>query len=47
MSSLTGEPKPVTMRVVAEDHESPVHAHNIAFSGSLVISGEGVGVVCR
>ena len=47
MSSLTGEPKPVTMRVTAEDVESPVHAHNIGFSSSLVIAGEGYGVVTR
>ena len=47
MSSLTGEPKPVVMRVFPEETESVVHAHNIGFSSSLVISGEGVGVVTR
>ncbi len=47
MSSLTGEPKPVLMRVDPEDTSSVVHAHNIGFSSSLVITGEGIGVVTR
>ncbi len=47
MSSLTGETRPVTMRVQAEDTSDVVHAHNIGFSSSLVISGEAIGVVTR
>jgi magnesium-transporting ATPase (P-type) len=47
MSSLTGEPRPVVMRVLPEETESVVHAHNIGFSSSLVITGEGIGVVTR
>ena len=47
MSSLTGETKPVVMRVVAEDLVVVVHSHNIGFSSSLVINGEAVGVVIR
>ena len=47
MSSLTGEPRPIAMRVLPEETESVVHAHNIGFSSSLVITGEGVGVVTR
>ena len=47
MSSLTGENEPVTMRVNPDDTSSVVHAHNIGFSSSLVISGEAIGVVTR
>ena len=47
MSSLTGEAKPVTMSVQPQETESCVHAHNIGFSSSLVISGEGIGIVIR
>jgi hypothetical protein len=47
MSSLTGEPRPVPMKVIPEDEHSVTDAHNVAFSSSLVIAGEGVGVVVR
>ncbi len=47
MSSLTGETKPVSMRVTAEDRVVVLHSHNIGFSSSLVITGEAIGVVIR
>ena len=45
-SSLTGEPDAIAATVVAL-HDSPLEARNIAFSSSLVMNGEGFGVVIR
>ncbi|KAJ1566984.1 hypothetical protein HK096_011393, partial [Nowakowskiella sp. JEL0078] len=46
-SSLTGEADPQPRSVGASTIENPLEAHNLAFNGSLVISGEGYGVVIR
>ncbi|KAF9361530.1 hypothetical protein BGX26_002035 [Mortierella sp. AD094] len=45
-SSLTGETDPQD-RSVTNDHKNPLEARNLAFNGSLVINGEGYGLVIR
>lgn len=45
-SSLTGEPDAIPATVVAK-HEAPIEARNIVFSSSLVMNGEGYGVVIK
>ncbi|KAF9582287.1 hypothetical protein BGW38_000404 [Lunasporangiospora selenospora] len=45
-SSLTGETDPQT-RSITNNMKSPLEAHNICFNGSLVVNGEGYGIVIR
>ncbi|KAJ9061498.1 hypothetical protein DSO57_1020077 [Entomophthora muscae] len=45
-SSLTGETDPQE-RLPTNEHSNPLEATNIAFSGTLVVAGEGYGVVIR
>ncbi|KAG0240807.1 hypothetical protein BGW41_006665 [Actinomortierella wolfii] len=45
-SSLTGESDPQD-RSVSNDQRNPLEARNIAFNGSLVVNGEGYGIVIR
>ncbi|KAF9183625.1 hypothetical protein BGZ51_003892 [Haplosporangium sp. Z 767] len=45
-SSLTGETDPQD-RAVVNDHKNPLEARNLAFNGSLVVNGEGYGIVIR
>ncbi|KAF9097246.1 hypothetical protein BGX27_000988 [Mortierella sp. AM989] len=45
-SSLTGESEPQDRNPVNE-HTNPLEARNLAFSGSLVVNGEGYGLVIR
>ncbi|KAG0345538.1 hypothetical protein BG004_003625 [Podila humilis] len=45
-SSLTGETDPQD-RSVANDMKSPLEARNLCFNGSLVVNGEGYGIVIR
>ncbi|KAI8800792.1 P-type cation-transporting ATPase [Cladochytrium replicatum] len=46
-SSLTGESDPQPRTVGVSSFENPLEALNLAFNGSLVISGDGYGVVIR
>ncbi|KAJ3126605.1 hypothetical protein HK098_007360 [Nowakowskiella sp. JEL0407] len=46
-SSLTGEADPQPRLSGASTIQNPLEAQNLAFNGSLVISGEGYGVVIR
>ena len=45
-SSLTGEPDAIAATVVAA-HETPLESRNVVFSSSLVMNGEGYGVVIK
>ncbi|KAF9980795.1 hypothetical protein BGZ75_007968 [Mortierella antarctica] len=45
-SSLTGETDPQDRNPVNE-HKNPLEARNLAFNGSLVVNGEGYGIVIR
>lgn len=45
-SSLTGEPDAIAATVVAA-HEAPLECRNVVFSSSLVMNGEGFGVVIK
>ncbi|KAF9921161.1 hypothetical protein FBU30_008863 [Linnemannia zychae] len=45
-SSLTGESDPQDRNPVNE-HKNPLEANNLAFNGSLVVNGEGYGLVIR
>ncbi|KAF9365377.1 hypothetical protein BGX34_010199 [Mortierella sp. NVP85] len=45
-SSLTGETDPQD-RSPINDHNNPFEARNLAFNGSLVVNGEGYGLVIR
>ncbi|RIA83725.1 hypothetical protein C1645_833339 [Glomus cerebriforme] len=45
-SSLTGESEPQE-RVKTNTHKNPLEATNLCFNGSLVVSGEGYGIVIR
>ncbi|KAF9199604.1 hypothetical protein BGZ49_010252 [Haplosporangium sp. Z 27] len=45
-SSLTGETDPQD-RSIVNDHKNPLEARNLAFNGSLVVNGEGYGLVIR
>ncbi|KAF9427804.1 hypothetical protein BGZ76_002184, partial [Entomortierella beljakovae] len=45
-SSLTGETDPQDRKTVTE-HNNPLEANNLAFNGSLVVNGEGYGLVIR
>ncbi|KAF9939853.1 hypothetical protein BGZ75_003130 [Mortierella antarctica] len=45
-SSLTGETDPQD-RAVVNDQRNPLEARNLAFNGSLVVNGEGYGLVIR
>ncbi|KAG0287811.1 hypothetical protein BGZ97_006987, partial [Linnemannia gamsii] len=45
-SSLTGETDPQD-RAVINDQKNPLEARNLAFNGSLVVNGEGYGIVIR
>ena len=45
-SSLTGEPDAIPATVTAV-HEAPIECRNIVFSSSLVMNGEGYGVVIK
>ncbi|KAG0353200.1 hypothetical protein BGZ54_002357 [Gamsiella multidivaricata] len=45
-SSLTGEADPQDRNPV-NDHKNPLEARNLAFNGSLVVNGEGYGLVIR
>ncbi|KAG0056105.1 hypothetical protein BGZ83_006366 [Gryganskiella cystojenkinii] len=45
-SSLTGETDPQD-RSTMNDHKNPLEARNLCFNGSLVINGEGYGLVIR
>lgn len=48
ISSLTGESEPIELtNEDAKDGTSAVDGHNIAFAGSLVLSGSAVGVVIK
>ena len=45
-SSLTGESEAITACVTAQN-TAPLEARNLVFSSSLVMNGEGLGVVTR
>ncbi|KAF9280727.1 hypothetical protein BGZ68_007049 [Mortierella alpina] len=45
-SSMTGESDPQTLSPHNE-HKNPLEASNLAFNGSLVVNGEGYGIVIR
>ncbi|KAF9143347.1 hypothetical protein BGX30_000669 [Mortierella sp. GBA39] len=45
-SSLTGEADPQDRNPINE-HKNPLEASNLAFNGSLIINGEGYGLVIR
>ncbi|GBC10190.1 hypothetical protein RclHR1_09410003 [Rhizophagus clarus] len=45
-SSLTGESEPQE-RIKTNTHKNPLEATNICFNGTLVVSGEGYGIVIR
>ncbi|KAG0377383.1 hypothetical protein BGX24_006216 [Mortierella sp. AD032] len=45
-SSLTGESDPQDRNPVNE-HKNPLEATNLAFNGSLIVNGEGYGLVIR
>ncbi|CAG8562922.1 31581_t:CDS:2, partial [Racocetra persica] len=45
-SSLTGESEPQE-RIKINTHKSPLEATNLCFYGTLVVSGEGYGIVIR
>ncbi|KAF8925669.1 hypothetical protein EDD21DRAFT_390024 [Dissophora ornata] len=45
-SSLTGETDPQE-RNPHNEHKNPLEANNLAFNGSLVVNGEGYGLVIR
>ncbi|KAI9002514.1 hypothetical protein DFJ74DRAFT_695887 [Hyaloraphidium curvatum] len=45
-SSLTGESEPQD-RKINNKQENPLEATNLAFNGSLVVNGEGYGIVVR
>jgi len=45
-SSLTGESDPQSRNPINE-HKNPLEASNLAFNGSLVVNGEGYGLVIR
>ncbi|KAI9297876.1 hypothetical protein K502DRAFT_300279 [Neoconidiobolus thromboides FSU 785] len=45
-SSLTGESEPQS-RAVDNDMKNPLEAHNIGFNGTLVVAGEGYGIVIK
>ncbi|KAF9946700.1 hypothetical protein BGZ65_009471, partial [Modicella reniformis] len=45
-SSLTGETDPQD-RNPANEHQNPFEARNLVFNGSLVVNGEGYGLVIR
>ena len=45
-SSLTGEPDAITATVNAL-HDAPIECRNVVFSSSLVMNGEGYGVVIK
>ncbi|KAK9688048.1 hypothetical protein K7432_014546 [Basidiobolus ranarum] len=45
-SSLTGESAPQA-RIAFNDQRSPLEATNLAFNGTLVVAGEGYGIVIR
>ncbi|PKC04734.1 P-type cation exchange, alpha subunit of ATPase [Rhizophagus irregularis] len=45
-SSLTGESEPQE-RVKTNTHSNPLEATNLCFNGTLVVSGEGYGIVIR
>ncbi|KAG0245533.1 hypothetical protein B0O80DRAFT_503429 [Mortierella sp. GBAus27b] len=45
-SSLTGESDPQDRNIV-NTHKNPLEALNLAFNGSLVVNGEGYGLVIR
>ncbi|KAI0236150.1 hypothetical protein L0F63_004266 [Massospora cicadina] len=45
-SSLTGESDPQA-RSVDNDQRNPLEASNLAFNGTLVVAGEGYGIVVR
>lgn len=43
-SSLTGESDP-QLRTVSNNQKNPLEATNISFNGTMVVSGEGYGIV--
>ncbi|KAI9293754.1 hypothetical protein K502DRAFT_293275 [Neoconidiobolus thromboides FSU 785] len=45
-SSLTGESEPQS-RTVDNDMKNPLEAHNIGFNGTLVVAGEGYGIIIK
>ncbi|KAK3804662.1 MAG: hypothetical protein J3R72DRAFT_508961 [Linnemannia gamsii] len=45
-SSMTGESDPQTLSPHNE-HKNPLEASNLAFNGSMVVNGEGYGIVIR
>ncbi|CAG8627763.1 337_t:CDS:2 [Paraglomus brasilianum] len=45
-SSLTGESEPQD-RSITNSHENPLEATNICFNGTVVVAGEGYGIVIR
>ncbi|KAF9296011.1 hypothetical protein BGZ74_010519 [Mortierella antarctica] len=45
-SSLTGETDPQD-RAIVNDMKNPLEARNLCFNGSLVVNGEGYGIVIR
>lgn len=45
-SSITGESEPVE-RLLTKGSNNPLEATNLAFSGTMAVSGEGVGIVIR
>ncbi|KAI0244812.1 hypothetical protein L0F63_001869 [Massospora cicadina] len=45
-SSLTGESEPQE-RITTNEHTNPLEATNLCFNGTLVVSGEGYGIVIR
>ena len=46
-SALTGESLPVIKKisVVSKEHSLPQYLHNVAFSGTTISSGSGIGIV--
>uniref|UniRef100_A0AC34F4S3 Cation-transporting P-type ATPase N-terminal domain-containing protein n=1 Tax=Panagrolaimus sp. ES5 TaxID=591445 RepID=A0AC34F4S3_9BILA len=48
-SSITGESEPMdcTHEIPEKDDETAFDAHNIAFNGSMIVEGSGMGVVIR
>ncbi|RKP13278.1 hypothetical protein BJ684DRAFT_10301 [Piptocephalis cylindrospora] len=46
-SSLTGESDPQPRSSSVDTQKNPLEAHNLAFNGTLIIAGEGYGLVIR
>ncbi|WP_208597704.1 cation-translocating P-type ATPase [Desulfogranum mediterraneum] len=46
LSSLTGESRPAARSQRPSSQSNPLHARNMVFAGTTVVSGSGVAVVC-